>query len=938
MFGNRFRKFLQVDCQWLASLLLRCWCLICLPPLAGASGAATAEEVDPLDAFMAAEVLPEVQKLEQREADEAVKHEEEGADVKMELDADEKPDLLPPLHPVKKEEEPDFLPPLRPVKKEEDEEEADTKPLVGQKAATRGGLLPKKAGGIAFGMLRAQGPVQAGRFGAAANGVGKAKKAAPQLGRILPGEGSEDEAGSGASDEEAGGSDDEDDMLKTLKRASKVEKMGVVDHSKINYPPFRKDFYIEVKELARMTAAEVAEYRRELGDIKMRGKDVPKPLKAWTQAGLSAKVLDCIRKAGWERPMPIQSQALPVIMSGRDFIGIAKTGSGKTLAFVLPMLRHILDQPPLAPGDGPIAMIMAPTRELVQQIHADIRRFTRSLGLTAIAVYGGSGVADQIGSLKRGAEIVVCTPGRMIDILCTGKVTNLRRVTYFVMDEADRMFDMGFEPQITRIIGNTRPDRQTVLFSATFPRSVETLARKVLSGRAVEVQIGGRSVVNKDIAQSVELRPEEQRFPRLLELLGEWYERGKILVFVHSQEKADATFRELLKAGYPCLSLHGGKDQEDRESTLADFKADVCSLLVATSVAARGLDVKDLQLVVNMDVPNHYEDYVHRVGRTGRAGNKGTAITFISEDEDRYAPDLVKALQLSEAAVPADLKALADGFQAKVKAGTEQTHGSGFGGSGFKFDAEEEEARKSVRKEQAREYGFEEEKSDSDGEDDDGGVIRKSGTLDEAAQRARQLAESAKAAEGAPAVGPSAEALAAAASNPALAMAIATAQAKAAQIAAQHGLPVGQQPAQSLQQLTANLMASATDDASRAAAAQAAINLQETLAKIQAQVGGADTYEAEVEINEFPQHARWKATHKENLGQISDFTGVAITTRGQYFPPGKQPGPTDRKLYLFIEGPTESSVKKARQEIRKLLEAAVAGQSAQPIQPGKYFL
>jgi ATP-dependent RNA helicase DDX46/PRP5 len=885
-----------------------------------------AEEVDPLDAFMAAEVLPEVQKLEEKEAAGQGKGEEEARGKQEE------------------EREPadgaDLLPPLRAVKKEEEENE---KSSVGQKVAGRGGLLPKKTGGMAFGMLCPQGGMQMGKFGAAAaNGVAgvkaAAKKGAPQLGRILPGEESGEEGSSDESDAEARGSDDEEDMLKTLKRASKVEKMGVVDHSKIAYPPFRKDFYIEVKEVARMSPAEVAAYRRELGDIKIRGKDVPKPVKAWTQTGLSSKVLDTIRRAGWEKPMPIQAQALPVIMSGRDFIGIAKTGSGKTLAFVLPMLRHILDQPPLQQGDGPIAIVMAPTRELVQQIHSDVRRFTRTLGLTAVAVYGGSGVADQIGALKRGAEIVVCTPGRMIDILCTGKVTNLRRVTYFVMDEADRMFDMGFEPQITRIIGNTRPDRQTVLFSATFPRSVEALARKVLGARAVEVQIGGRSVVNRDIAQSVELRPEEQRFPRLLELLGEWYERGKILVFVHSQEKADAVFRELLKAGYPCLSLHGGKDQEDRESTLADFKADVCSLLVATSVAARGLDVKDLQLVVNMDVPNHYEDYVHRVGRTGRAGNKGTAITFISEEEDRYAPDLVKALQLSEQAVPADLKALADGFLGKVKAGTEQTHGSGFGGSGFKFDVEEEEARKSVRKEQAREYGFEEEKSDSDGEDEDEGVIRKSGTLDDATARARQLAESAKAAEGAPVAGPSAEALAAAASNPALAMAIATAQAKAAQIAAQHGLPVGQQPAQTLQQLTANLMANATDEASRAAAAQAAINLQETLAKIQAQVGGADTYEAEVEINDFPQHARWKATHKENLGQISDFTGVAITTRGQYFPPGKQPGPADRKLYLFIEGPTESSVKKARQEIRKLLEAAVAGQSAQPIQPGKYFL
>ncbi|PNX60619.1 DEAD-box ATP-dependent RNA helicase 42-like protein, partial [Trifolium pratense] len=162
----------------------------------------------------------------------------------------------------------------------------------------------------------------------------------------------------------------------------------------------------------------------------------------------------------------------------------------------------------------------------------------------------------------------------------------------------------------------------------------------------VEIQVGGRSVVNKDIAQLVEVRPENERFLRLLELLGEWYEKGKILVFVHSQDKCDALFKDLMKHGYPCLSLHGAKDQTDRESTISDFKSNVCNLLVATSIAARGLDVKELELVINFNVPNHYEDYVHRVGRTGRAGRKGCAITFISEDDARYAPDLVKALEL----------------------------------------------------------------------------------------------------------------------------------------------------------------------------------------------------------------------------------------------------------------------------------------------------
>ena len=500
-------------------------------------------------------------------------------------------------------------------------------------------------------------------------------------------------------------------------KLSKGDKLGVVDHSKVSYPPFRRNFYIEVPELAKMTDDQVQEFRKQLDGIKVRGKNVPKPIKNWTQAGLSSRIIEVLRKSGFENPLPIQAQAIPVIMGGRDCIGVAKTGSGKTLAFVLPMLRHVKDQPPLVQGDGPVGMIMAPTRELITQIGKEVKRFAKAVGIGCTCVYGGSGIANQISELKRGSEIVVCTPGRMIDILASGagKITNLHRVTYLVMDEADRMFDMGFEPQIMRIVNNIRPDRQTVLFSATFPRSVELLARKVLTN-PVEIQLGGRSVVNADITQKIEIRPEEDRFLRLLQLLGEWYEKGKLLVFVSSQDRCDTLFRDLLRAGYPCLSLHGGKDQADRESTISDFKSSVCNVLVATSVAARGLDVKDLVLVVNYDCPNHHEEYVHRVGRTGRAGRKGTAVTFIGPDEEQYAPDLVKALTESHAAVPNDLAVMSNRFTAKKKAGLVKAHASGFGGSGFKFDKEEDEKVKSLRKSTAKEYGIVE---SSESEDED---------------------------------------------------------------------------------------------------------------------------------------------------------------------------------------------------------------------------
>lgn len=180
------------------------------------------------------------------------------------------------------------------------------------------------------------------------------------------------------------------------------------------------------------------------------GKGCPKPIKTWAQCGVSTKELNILKKLGFEKPTPIQAQAIPAVMSGRDLIGIAKTGSGKTLAFLLPMFRHILDQPPLEETDGPIAIIMTPTRELCMQIGKDIKKFTKSLNLHAVCVYGGTGISEQIAELKRGAEVIVCTPGRMIDMLAanSGKVTNLRRVTYIVLDEADRMFDMGFEPQV----------------------------------------------------------------------------------------------------------------------------------------------------------------------------------------------------------------------------------------------------------------------------------------------------------------------------------------------------------------------------------------------------------------------------------------------------------------------------------------------------------
>ena len=502
-------------------------------------------------------------------------------------------------------------------------------------------------------------------------------------------------------------------------KKSKAKDVATVDHSKINYESFEKSFYIPPPEYAKMTPEEIADLRLELSSITIRGKDAPIPVTKWSQCGLNATVLDVIERLGFEKPTPIQAQAIPAVMSGRDVIGVAQTGSGKTIAFLLPMFRHILNQRPLEKNEGPIALILSPTRELATQIFKDCKPFLKVLGLRAICAYGGPPIKEQIAQVKAGTEIIVCTPGRMIDLLAAngGRVLNLQRVTYIVLDEADRQFDMGFEPQVMKIISNVRPDRQTVLFSATFPKQMEALARKILK-RPIEITVGNKSVVAPEIEQHVEVLKEEDKFPRLLGLLGDLYsqpesEDDRALVFVDRQEGADYLLDRLLKRGYPCLSLHGGKDQVDRDQVIKDFKDGAVPILVATSVAARGLDVKQLKLVVNYDCPNHMEDYVHRVGRTGRAGQRGKAVTFITSEQGKYARDIVKALRLSGATVQPALEELANEWQKLIDTGRAYNTGSGFGGKGLdRFDAE----RAAQKRMQRREHGDE---SDDDEKQED---------------------------------------------------------------------------------------------------------------------------------------------------------------------------------------------------------------------------
>lgn len=754
------------------------------------------------------------------------------------------------------------------------------------------------------------------------------------------------------SAEEDNADDELVSALKTIARKTKGKDLPKVDHDKAEYTPFRKDFYVEVPELTKMTKEEVAAYRAELENIKIKGKKCPNPVKTWGQCGLATKILDIMRKNNYEKPTPIQAQAIPAIMSGRDLIGIAKTGSGKTLAFVLPLMRHVMDQPPLENDDGPIAVILTPTRELAIQIYGECRKFCKVLKLWCVCVYGGTGISEQIADLKRGAEVVVCTPGRMIDMLAanSGRVTNLRRNTYLVLDEADRMFDMGFEPQVMKIISNTRPDRQTVLFSATFPRQMEALARKILT-KPVEVQVGWRSVVCKDVHQSVIVIEDHQKFYKLLELLGIYYVQGSILVFVERQEAADALIRDLMKSSYSCMALHGGMDQFDRDSTIADFKNGSTKILVATSVAARGLDVKHLILVINYDCPNHYEDYVHRCGRTGRAGNKGFAYTFISPEQNRLVGDIIKALELSGGHVADEVedmwKKYVEKLQAEGKIKTlpggkvrpiiKKRKAIGFTGKGFKFDEKEAVKSAESKLKQKSALGMAD-----DNDEEQFALLTLDKKLDDIFNHQVTVTDpnapilpSFLTQAGILPTPPQSESLNQAAS---IANKILKSKnlspAAAAAVAAAAGMGLAAQEAASAimkggdVQVTGAVLASQRAASINAKVGAGPAQAKDTFLPLGTVIPGQESdteqpflkYTDEIEINSFPQQIRFRITTREVLDDIGEFSEAYITVRGIYVPESRGPKEGEKRLFLSLEGKSERAIQLAKNEIKRVIK------------------
>ncbi|PON72269.1 DEAD-box ATP-dependent RNA helicase [Parasponia andersonii] len=415
-----------------------------------------------------------------------------------------------------------------------------------------------------------------------------------------------------------------------------------------NLVPFEKNFYIESPSVRAMSEHDVVLYRSRR-EITIEGHDVPKPIRMFEEANFPGYCLEVIAKLGFVEPTAIQAQGWPMALKGRDLIGIAETGSGKTLAYLLPALVHVSAQPRLVQGEGPIVLVLAPTRELAVQIQEEAVKFGLRASIRSSCIYGGAPKGPQIRDLKRGVEIVIATPGRLIDML-EAQHTNLRRVTYLI-----------------------RPDRQTLYWSATWPREVEVLARQFLHN-PYKVVIGSTNLkANQSIKQIVEVVTDMEKYNRLIKLLKEVMDGSKILIFIETKKGCDQVTRQLRMDGWPALSIHGDKNQSERDWVLAEFKNGRSPIMTATDVAARGLDVKDIKLVINYDFPSSLEDYVHRIGRTGRAGARGTAFTFFTLANVKFARELIKILQEAGQVVSPALSAMV------------RSAGSSLGGSGGNF-------------------------------------------------------------------------------------------------------------------------------------------------------------------------------------------------------------------------------------------------------------
>ncbi len=375
----------------------------------------------------------------------------------------------------------------------------------------------------------------------------------------------------------------------------------------------------------------------------------------FTALGLAPELLHAVRDAGYTHPTPIQQQAIPLALEGRDLIGLAQTGTGKTAGFTLPIIHNLITAPVTDENGKPVhrvrVLILTPTRELTAQVEASFRKYGKYTELRVVPIFGGVGIEPQSKALGRGVDVVVATPGRLLDHMERENVA-FDDLEVLVLDEADRMLDMGFAPQLNRIVSEVPRFRQTLLFSATMPPEVEALARKYLR-KPVVVQVGRRSEAASSVTHAVYPVPRDRKSTLLAELLRK-SDMDSVLIFTRTKHGADRVVRHLEDEGIAATAMHADKSQGERTKALDDFKSGKVRVLVATDIAQRGLDVSGITHVINYDVPQQPEDYVHRIGRTGRAAATGDAYTFMAPDEISMVRTIERAIgqQIPRISVP----------------------------------------------------------------------------------------------------------------------------------------------------------------------------------------------------------------------------------------------------------------------------------------------
>ncbi|CAI5738630.1 unnamed protein product [Peronospora destructor] len=421
--------------------------------------------------------------------------------------------------------------------------------------------------------------------------------------------------------------------------------------------------------------------------VETSGENVPDPVTEFSAEQLGAEVIRNLELCKYAKPTPVQKYSIPIGLAGRDMMACAQTGSGKTGGFLFPTLAAMLRVGGTLPPDVghgrlrkifPAALILSPTRELASQIHDEAKKFCYCTGIAPVVIYGGAEVGRQLRELERGCDLLVATPGRLVDLMERGRIS-LSCIRFLILDEADRMLDMGFEPQIRRIVEqeDMPRERQTFMFSATFPREIQRLASDFLR-EYIFLTVGRVGSASKDVKQTVEYIEQYDKEDFLVRFLNQ-VQDGLILVFVETKRGADFLEDMLCREGFPATSIHGDRSQREREQALASFKSGRTPVLVATDVAARGLDIDGVTQVINFDLPNNIDDYVHRIGRTGRVGNIGYALSMMNEKNRNIAREMYELMSENEQEIPAFLDQMANsGF----RGGSGGSGGRGRGGRG----------------------------------------------------------------------------------------------------------------------------------------------------------------------------------------------------------------------------------------------------------------